>query len=505
MPITPSDEDLAAALTDLRGGNPTLGASKLHAKLLDVHPDWSVSEKRVKKSLAVNNLVILPPPPKSSSGDVAGSLKKEDGLPTPSYTTVQSFNVSQYAQKIKVVDFGHPRGKGLVATAPIAQGEELWSEVPFVHAPDWEVYDLQAASRACMYCMTQLSGNALQASIPCQYSKNVFTTGCSARFCNRLCLLRAQKLHPLLCQSANPGCTLLLAFARQRHWTAYYAVVQCIARILLAEDQGRHQEAEDGFNFLVALSRITMEDRWKINGSNITTQDQQIWKLSHTLAVQALLEPENPRDKKQLSKLLSKPISDKYRERLFKYDDFMQMTAGMSLNLHYRGGLYLLHSHLNHSCQPTLSISILPPPSSVTTSNQASRSQPLRLTAVARRDIKPGEELTISYVNPDYPLEVRRRELRFWVIENCRCPRCVKEEKAEKSKAGASAVADKTKEGNGKEAHVNGNEIGNEDESKEGHEGNGIHKAEDSTLTEGEGHCELPGLTEELKAGFGLL
>ena len=66
--------------------------------------------------------------------------------------------------------------------------------------------------------------------------------------------------------------------------------------------------------------------------STITTQDQQIWKLSHTLAVQALLEPENPRDKKQLSKLLSKPISDKYRERLFKYDDFMQMTAGMSLS-----------------------------------------------------------------------------------------------------------------------------------------------------------------------------
>lgn len=261
MPIVPSDEDLAAALTDLRGSNPSLGASKLHTKLLEAHTNWSVSEKRVKKSLAANNLVIQSP-----SSNSVSSNASDDALPIPKYRVIQNFNVSQYSPKIKVVDFKPPKGKGLVATAPISQGEELWTESPFVVAPDLDMYDLQVSSRACMHCMTPLSGNALQASIPCQYSKNSFTSGCTARFCNRLCLLRAQNLHPLLCHSANPGSVTLLAFARQRHWTALYAVIQCIARILLSNEQGRQQEVEEGLNFLSALPQISMEDRWKING-----------------------------------------------------------------------------------------------------------------------------------------------------------------------------------------------------------------------------------------------
>lgn len=52
---------------------------------------------------------------------------------------------------------------------------------------------------------------------------------------------------------------------------------------------------------------------------------------------------------------------------------------------------------------------------------------------IARRTINPGEDLTISYVDFNRPRDVRRQALRdgygFW----CECPKCVREEKAEKA------------------------------------------------------------------------
>jgi hypothetical protein len=51
-----------------------------------------------------------------------------------------------------------------------------------------------------------------------------------------------------------------------------------------------------------------------------------------------------------------------------------------------------------------------------------------RLTMIARRNINPGEELTLCYVNPKMPRSQRRSTLRelygFW----CGCPKCKREE-----------------------------------------------------------------------------
>ena len=51
-----------------------------------------------------------------------------------------------------------------------------------------------------------------------------------------------------------------------------------------------------------------------------------------------------------------------------------------------------------------------------------------RLTIIATRNIHPGEELTITYCDPDTPRTRRRQFLRenygFW----CHCPRCKREE-----------------------------------------------------------------------------
>lgn len=82
------------------------------------------------------------------------------------------------------------------------------------------------------------------------------------------------------------------------------------------------------------------------------------------------------------------------------------------------GGLYVLHSHMNHSCSPNVSVR------HITTNNSQ------RITIIARRAIEPGEELLVSYVNPELDVRARRRELKEWNFGVCQCDRCVEEEKS---------------------------------------------------------------------------
>lgn len=47
---------------------------------------------------------------------------------------------------------------------------------------------------------------------------------------------------------------------------------------------------------------------------------------------------------------------------------------------------------------------------------------------IAKKDIQPGEELFITYVNPNLPVQERRRQLLEWGFGECNCERCVAEE-----------------------------------------------------------------------------
>ena len=93
------------------------------------------------------------------------------------------------------------------------------------------------------------------------------------------------------------------------------------------------------------------------------------------------------------------------------------------IDLEAHGGLYVLHSHLNHNCDPNVSVRHLD-----------QRTALSRITVIARRDIAAGEELLVTYVDPELPLEQRRRGLMEWGFGKCACERCRKEEKEKKEK-----------------------------------------------------------------------
>ena len=71
----------------------------------------------------------------------------------------------------------------------------------------------------------------------------------------------------------------------------------------------------------------------------------------------------------------------------------------------------------NHSCDPNISVRHL-----------EQRTALARISVIARRDIKVGEELTVTYVNPQMGLYERRQGLLEWGFGQCKCARCAQEE-----------------------------------------------------------------------------
>lgn len=95
------------------------------------------------------------------------------------------------------------------------------------------------------------------------------------------------------------------------------------------------------------------------------------------------------------------------------------------VDLEAHGGLYTLHSHLNHSCIPNVSVRHLD-----------QRTALARITVIAKRDIPAGEELLVTYVNPQASYHARQSELQGWGFGACTCPRCLEEAKALKERGG---------------------------------------------------------------------
>lgn len=136
MSISPNEDDLVAALRKLRVDHPTTGAVKLVPLLLNSNPDWTVSEKRVRKTLAKEGLSAS-----TVNAPSDGARKREDvlteaGVPFPSSALIAGLDVSKWTSKIKVEEFGRTKGKGLVATERIEEGEHVWVEDPIFASPE---------------------------------------------------------------------------------------------------------------------------------------------------------------------------------------------------------------------------------------------------------------------------------------------------------------------------------------------------------------------------------
>lgn len=418
------DDELRAALITLKREKPSLGVAKIHTLLLETNLTWSVSEKRVRKILQEEGLLVNGTANTLSESANGGKEQNRAGSTRvyPSSSLNQSLDVNKWSKKIEVRHFDAIKGKGLVATEKISQGEVIWKEDPFILAPEWEIYDLQVSSRACAFCSTIIRDHS-PLHLPCRASTS--SSSCPAIFCNRLCRMQSDRVHPLLCPARNPASVPLLAFARKTEWLAVHALAQCTSRLLLAS-QADDESLNLDLQVVQSLAVLGMEERFRVLIDQGVEPDRETWQKAFELYLQTFKEPKTALEQKKLAKILRKPIPESLQKELFGYDAFLRGLGRISLNVEAHGGLYRLHSHLNHSCSPNTSVRHLD-----------QRNALSRITVVAKNDINPGDELLISYTDPSRNFRERRRRLAEWGFGLCQCERCLAEEEEARENGGA--------------------------------------------------------------------
>jgi hypothetical protein len=129
-PSSPSDEALLPVVIHLRDSNASFGAIKLLHELRIQHPEWVISEKRIRKILQ-----SLTTTTSSRNGEEGDAVANEMGLIADTGVDA-SINIASIAPKIKVRMFGGEKGKGLVVKEKVQQGEVLWQEDPWVVTAD---------------------------------------------------------------------------------------------------------------------------------------------------------------------------------------------------------------------------------------------------------------------------------------------------------------------------------------------------------------------------------
>ena len=135
--ISPPEEALRAAVVSLRKQHPTLGVTKLHSLLLSENSEWTVSEKRLRRMMTTEGLILQPPPQRKVTP--AASVASPGAHIYPSSTLIEGLDVAKWTAAVEIKYFDKQRGKGLIAKEPISEGQVIWKEDPFIIAPEWYV------------------------------------------------------------------------------------------------------------------------------------------------------------------------------------------------------------------------------------------------------------------------------------------------------------------------------------------------------------------------------
>lgn len=367
---TPGSREVVAAVIKLwkeEESSDKLSYAKQLARLKELNPTWSLSEKRMKQCLKEFNLGAHEP---------CFHYVKETRT-VPNYDLVLPRGIKLQMTK--------SRGQGLFATMPFKAGDELWREEPLAHAPPIELLRLMRSGKCCAYCATPLRG------------KPVACITCTGNWCSLACK-RADLMH--VSTFHNKGSRI-----RSEHWKEYEQFClenQWKAGLLygitllrqLKFDGARPGSSEMSKN-IAAMATIRQDVRQKAVSQPGTLEFEQLEQLWH-------------RGFELLSHVI-KPVSK------ITYDEYMEGIGMVNIN-NIDGCLFGIHSRLNHSCEPNLSVVI------------EGRAQ--GITVKAKHDIQAGQELTVTYVDPELKLEQRESLLlQNWGF-SCACARCKQERKA---------------------------------------------------------------------------
>lgn len=291
-------------------------------------------------------------------------------------------------------------GKGLFAARDIAKDETIYSETPFMYFPPWEGYALARNGEACGLCAKPFVSRLNRLVVRCRH--------CDQAYCNKTCKTTAlDTFHQLECYQLNPAFREFANFCDGEQWAAPMAVSRMYAHMILAHQRGELQTVMnhyDAFATVNQAERQAKETEWIF----MEHPTRELWAKARNLLRKAYHPP--PKKCK-----LKEPLPPAIAAKLFDDEDtFLNYMGKFNIN-NQNGGMYLVQSHMNHDCHPNVSIEHPYPLSQY------------KLAVRAVRDIKKGEQLCETYVNPRWNKETRVNYLDKTYMFKCHCERCEKD------------------------------------------------------------------------------
>lgn len=378
----------------------SLGAAKLHGVIKSRHPNWSLSEKRVKTLLKKFGL--------SNSSDQQFNYASEiTSKPDPNL---------ELPEKVKVL-MTTKRGKGLYSKTNIGKGELIWEEQPIFFVPPLANLKLIKTGKACTYCGRSLTNRVASGT---SALRGLDCNACPELWCSIDCKKQDQ-LHATLkhlVKNANKKkingekYLELEDYCIQEQWNALFAITLIYANVL--EDKTGEKSSYFG-----SMARVLQDIRYKalnssagsfdsLSGGALFVQEQQenLWKEGFD----------------KFSKVF--PLSTQNND--IDYNEFLMMLGAYNIN-NLNSCVYKIHSHLNHNCNPSVSVETSP----------TARTEGIKVYAA--RDIKANEELTTTYVNPAHTVLQRQRELRANWGFTCSCQKCKDDTKVQHRRKSSSS------------------------------------------------------------------
>lgn len=440
-------EAVTAKLTGSQGKTvPEAELARLLATL-ELENDWTdVSAKRFHSVLSKNALVDSASTAStatnggaSAGAGAAGSKKKKKsktdaGVP-------RSFidaNVSIPAG-VRAHYFDSVKGKGLVASRSFAEGELVFTEEAYIATPPPEAFDQVSSGELCAQCFLPVSSAPVQLAI-----KNCGK--CKVRFCTSACARTAMATHhTLLCTGLNPAAKPLVQLVQSQKWQSLHCVARSLARLLSTltphnNGMGKQSREQDDLiaaygDFETVHARLssfaTVSELERRSRNPGWATEKASFEGILAEAYTALCDALDPYAESRTSAPHPDPhhvqldLIDAVKTRkgqikdLFTYASFLKLLGRANVNMEKFGGLYSVHSFLNHSCAPNVQIRHVPERGILAS---------MKVAALALRPIAKDEELVISYIDPTTRLGRRQLVLyRDYCFGPCTCPKCVQE------------------------------------------------------------------------------
>ncbi|KAM9817541.1 histone-lysine N-methyltransferase SMYD3 [Neosynchiropus ocellatus] len=254
------------------------------------------------------------------------------------------------------------KGNGLRAKAAVRRGDVLAEAEPLACC-----VSTRESARVCHHCFTRRE--TLSRCSSCK----------SARYCNVTCQKRAWPRHKRECRCLRGLLPRVPTDA-----------VRLTARLVFALSSPGESRPEDLYSVEEHLSHLASMSQQKRDGLSLLASMLQLYLQPEEGDLSALPPPcQDPLD------LIAKVTCN-----CFTISDEELREVGV--------GLYPSFSLLNHDCRPNCVLMFEGP----------------RAQLRAVRDVRPGEELTISYIETLLDSEGRQKQLQEQFHFSCSCCRC---------------------------------------------------------------------------------